>query len=502
MLAGPTLLRAQPRIEGIGRENTRSNWVMASDFGARFDGKTDDTMAIQSAIDWAHANSLNVDLPSGTALLTQPLSLIGRSVNLRGSGLSRTTLRAGTPLPMLIDLLDKSDVLISPFRIEDLTLDGARQTDRNLAIRYRHNFELRSIISQGAVTGIWEQDTWLGRRSNCRVQDCSVGWRLNGSNHSGRFEGCTFTACRDVHLVVDSRGAAGDGNEALLFSSCDIEFGAGVGVEVAKGATAVFDTCYIGEAIGSDVIRNRGNVVVRDGFFQFGHTADAVAIRPLGGMALFERCNMAGQQFGDLGHLADLSPAEVLAGANGRVRLFDIIGNFMVGGNVALRGDILAEVSMPNLVPRYGIEWSPTVRSGTARAESMAQLPRSVFRLVCKKVSGDAATVGFEAPVSGDVGIGGEPVYVVIVYRSSKPVSLSAVDPAKGRISFGTLPSTAQVRTFVKVDIRALIARSSMLALTMLAAPGDFFELHRVGLADGRLAQSNGRGSLSNLGLI
>jgi hypothetical protein len=242
--------------------------------------------------------------------------------------------------------------------------------------------------------------------------------------------------------------------------------------------------------------------VVRDSFFQFGHTADAVAVRPLGGMVLLERCNMAGQQFGDLGHLADLSPDEVVAGANGRVRLVDIGGNFMVGGNVALRGDILAEVSMPNLVPRYGVNWTSTVRSASARAELALQLPRSARRLVCNKVSGEAATIGFEAPVSGDAGAGGEPVYVVIVYRSSNPVSLSVVNPVLGKVSLGTLPGTAQVRTFVKVDIHALIARSSILALTMLAAPGDFFELRRVGLADGRLAQSSGRGSLSNLGLI
>jgi Pectate lyase superfamily protein len=499
------MLWPQNRAFGATGVATPSNWVSASDFGAKFDGKSNDSKAIQSAIDWAHLNAVNVEMPSGIAVLMEPLSLSGRQVNLRGAGMARTLLRAGNPMPMIMEVLDKRDVLVSPFRIEDFTLDGAGQTDRNLAIRYRHNFELRNIISQRAKIGIWEQDSWLGRRFNCRVQDCSVGWRLNGSNHSGQFDGCSFTACRDAHLMVGNQGAAQDGNEALLFSACDIEFGPGVGIDVAKGASAVFDTCYIGEGIASDLVRNRGNLIVRDGFVQFGHSANAVAVRPLAGLALFERTVIGGQKFGDLGHLVDLSPDEVATGANGRVKFDDISGNFMVGGNVALRGDVLAEIDMPNLVPRYGISWSDVVRGGSARTELGTNLPRSARRLVCQSTSSTRAILGFQTTINAEAGIGGEPIYVVIVYRAAKPVDLVVTDPGDPvgqQTSFGTLPATEQLRTFVKVDIRAVISRLSTIELTMAAKPGDYFELHRAGFADGRLAQSKGRGSLANLGLI
>ena len=155
-----------------------------------------------------------------------------------------------------------------------------------------------------------------------------MGSRLNGSNHSSWFDACTFTACRDTHLIIDSHGFASDGNQALLFRACDIEFGAGAGVDAAKGASATFDTCYIGEGLETDVIRNRGNVVVRDFFMQFGYRANSVAIRPLAGLVVIERGVVAGQTFGYSANLIDLSPSEVAAGADGRAKFVNINGNF------------------------------------------------------------------------------------------------------------------------------------------------------------------------------
>ena len=177
----------------------------------------------------------------------------------------------------------------------------------------------------------------------------------------------------------------------------------------------------------------------------------------------------------------------------------------MVGGNVALRGDTLADVDMPNFVPRYGKLWTDVVHGGTVRIDTDAGLPPSARRIVCQTVLSKAALIGFEVPVSGDVGMGSEPLDVVIVYRASKPVAMKVIDRTdsiKGEISLGTLPPTTQLRTFIKVDIRAGLAKASTTTLTMDAIPSDFFELHRAGLADGRLAHGKGRGNLTNLGLI
>ena len=152
LAAAPVAAMARSdRLVPSAATNT-ANGISPLEFGAKFDGQSDDSKAIQDASDWAHSNGRTVDLPGRTAVLMTPLSLIDRQVNLRGAGMALTILRAGRQLPTLIDVRGDRDILISPFRIEDLTLDGGHKTDCNLAIRYRHNFELRSVISQGATT--------------------------------------------------------------------------------------------------------------------------------------------------------------------------------------------------------------------------------------------------------------------------------------------------------------------------------------------------------------
>src|SRR5699024_3341180 len=65
-------------------ENLLTRIVNAIDFGIVGDGVTDDTLAIQSALDYAKDNGGELFLPEGTYLISSSLYLNG--VSLRGNG--------------------------------------------------------------------------------------------------------------------------------------------------------------------------------------------------------------------------------------------------------------------------------------------------------------------------------------------------------------------------------------------------------------------------------
>src|SRR5699024_8513125 len=61
-------------------KNLLTRVVNANDFGIVGDGIADDTVAIQSALDYARENGREVFLPSGTYLISSPLTLNGVSL--------------------------------------------------------------------------------------------------------------------------------------------------------------------------------------------------------------------------------------------------------------------------------------------------------------------------------------------------------------------------------------------------------------------------------------
>ena len=72
-------LETATATDGVAEEIRRLaavGWVNVKDFGAAGDGSTDDTAAIQDAIDWAYANGRQVIyMPSGQYRTTAPLYL-------------------------------------------------------------------------------------------------------------------------------------------------------------------------------------------------------------------------------------------------------------------------------------------------------------------------------------------------------------------------------------------------------------------------------------------
>jgi len=461
----------------------RGDAFNARDFGAKFDNASNDAPALQRAIDAAHEQRRPLLLPGGTALLQHPLSLKGRDVSILGEGMTATVLRAGSSMPVLIDVEEAEDRIISPFALMRLTLDGARVTGRNLAIRYRHHSWLFEVNSIAAEVGFWERDCWLARRNGCRSGDNHIGWHLVGANHSSLWEACTITACRDVHLLAGNQGTAPDGSAALVFRNCDVEFGEGHGIEAAHGVNALFDGCYLGENIGGDVLRNSGFVLVRGGAFFFGG-GSGVGIRPLGGMATLEQVSINGQA-GGIATLVNLTPEEA-AVKHGQVSIIGANANLPVGGDPLLQGDPLARIPMAVFAPRLGREWQGwATNAAFSEQKSPPGLPDG-REVTCTRTQARPSQFGLRAPLTQTRWRESAPVYLACVYRSSAPVELGLRSPESGRrLPFATLPASPARATYINVSAILPADEYSEIEAAMPATPGAVFGLQELTLGDG-----------------
>jgi hypothetical protein len=89
------------------------------DFGARGDGRADDTEAVQRAIDAAraHGRGALAYLPAGSYLITKPLSVTGAGYGVGGSGFRTSLVWKGPEGGVLADVRDPKDVTLEQINI-------------------------------------------------------------------------------------------------------------------------------------------------------------------------------------------------------------------------------------------------------------------------------------------------------------------------------------------------------------------------------------------------
>lgn len=474
----PTTLMARDTAEQI-----RAAGLSAKEFGARFDGESDDTWALQRGIDEAARQQRPLILPPGPSGLRAPLNLKGRHVAILGDPTGRTILRAISPLPFLIDAVEEREIIDSPLYLYGITLDGAGKTSVGLGLRYRHRTVFDSLSVHSCGVGIDERDSWLGRRVNCQVRATDIGWRLLGSNHSSFWLGCSFIDARNIHLEINADGTALDGNLALLFQACDVEYGTGHGIDVAAGAVATFDTCYLGEGIEGDVLRNAGNVSIRGGALFVGYEEKGVGIRSRGGTTTVSEALISGQRFGSLSRL--VGKDDVVEGeSTGTATFRDVDMRVQTGGNPVVSGDVLGTLPMRVFAPILGRNWQATSNDAVTDSAEM-QDGRQVR---CRAPTGPNPHIGLAAPLQNTFEAKHDgPAYFVIVYKATKPVDLKFTNGVMSKTPWrliGTLPPSTGTATYIKVDAPVKFMNFTTVELVMKAIAGDSLTLQHASVSD------------------
>lgn len=122
-------------------------WVTVKDFGAVGDGSTDDTLAIQAAINYRAANGGGiVFMPKGTYKVTAPIIWTANNVHLVGSGIGATAISATFAAG---DVITVGDGTANPNNciVRDLSITStvAKTSGAGIRLRNGHNLQVRNI---------------------------------------------------------------------------------------------------------------------------------------------------------------------------------------------------------------------------------------------------------------------------------------------------------------------------------------------------------------------
>lgn len=190
--------------------------INAIDFGAKGDGQTDDTLALQLAIDTAYNHGDYLFIPSGTYLITSSLimpfdgsTVYSRGNYIYGEGMMRTIIKSFAANVTIFKYMQPSALkFMLGGMISFMTLDGnmkANAAGIQAQALYNHNFETVEIknclngfvLNNIVVPGDSDASNHL-IFSNCRIHDCSY-WGFYSQLATGNNE-CSFITLNNTTI--------------------------------------------------------------------------------------------------------------------------------------------------------------------------------------------------------------------------------------------------------------------------------------------------------------
>lgn len=212
--------------------------INVKDFGAKGDGKTDDSASIQNAVD----SSPFVYFPEGT-YMCHDIS-IPSDVTIVGAGTTNTILKCPIPTDCIFQTQFYEAQVNQGynsgshnFSISFMTLDGDNKCKKNMRfIGYR--YVLNNLYVMNAETGLdsqWSLQLGEGddkKAFECYISDCffercsQYGIWWNGA-HDSIFSNCFVRLCKNGIHVLDTDFSYASGT---IFSNCHVYACEGYGI--------------------------------------------------------------------------------------------------------------------------------------------------------------------------------------------------------------------------------------------------------------------------------
>jgi len=210
--------------------------VSVKDFGAVGDGVTNDTAAIQAAIDYCISSGQKLYVPAGTYMISSPL-IYGSNVSVFGDGpssiIKNTTARTDDKI-MLQPSSQSGSVSKCDFSnfVLDQRCDHYGDSGSALAVSINGvtNTSFTSVIFRNIITmAIWSDSSSVGAAAtrqfsaqNCTVENSNGGgFSFFGEITDCRIVDCHFANCKDDAVAFQDLAAAPTEIPArIVVSSC------------------------------------------------------------------------------------------------------------------------------------------------------------------------------------------------------------------------------------------------------------------------------------------
>ena len=178
------------------------DFVSVKDFGAVGDGVTDDTAAIQAAID--AVTEANILFPAGTYKVTSSITLKPR-IRLYGKG-SVISVASG------VDAFVRStDGFPGMVVIEDMRFVGTSDTGRAIYITNNTPFVIiKDCYFQDFDTAIEISGSYCSTIDNCHISSCDVGVKILNECHSTTIKNL-FADSNRIGVAINGTNAGNEG---------------------------------------------------------------------------------------------------------------------------------------------------------------------------------------------------------------------------------------------------------------------------------------------------
>ncbi|HEU4715541.1 MAG TPA: glycosyl hydrolase family 28-related protein [Candidatus Saccharimonadales bacterium] len=242
---GQYLAADSSKTLGLAWKNTQ--WLLASDFGAKFDGSTDDAAALQAAIDAAISSGKPLALDPGTTIIGTSLS-ISAPLTIAGAGQSATTLKAADALNDYVFSFtggNPGEGIVGAY-FASFTIDGHSSAQTSGG----------GILANGAVQCTFERIHF----TSCYDWGLKLGPISGGAfGHHNRVMNCLFD---------QGGGSAGFGGGAWLTSSdenwfmgTDFEYLGGASAPIGSTPVMLYDQAGLQHIIGCNFVQGSHNCI-------------------------------------------------------------------------------------------------------------------------------------------------------------------------------------------------------------------------------------------------
>jgi hypothetical protein len=242
--------------------------VSVMDFGATGDGVTDDTVAIQAALDAAKINGNALFFPEGRYIVSSPLILPVKNGTYRVPLYLYGTSAENAPdeLGSIIEYTGTSGSLFegrgvsgtdtrrTQLKVENIQLYGTftqgslTNTTVGFNLYASTSLELNNVLVFGFQYGMLiEGGWWYSAINNVKFRQSKTAVKTNGAANGSVFRNCSFANVDDYSVQADYFGFS------INFDNCWFEGGGITEVLLTNGGTARIQNSYF-ETVGSGAV--------------------------------------------------------------------------------------------------------------------------------------------------------------------------------------------------------------------------------------------------------